>query len=223
MKTLPVLIFMAGLLGVAQPARAQAPSLDLHWSAGIGWQQPLDFLRYVAMPDRAADSELSIAELSGAPIFSLGLQLETASFVHVRSTLSYAWPARVEVQGLRGGRTAIASAALQVLVRPWEDRAVRPYLAGGGGLRHYRLSRSADIAELCPALCSSRLYPSLQAGAGLDWEVSGRRLFAEALLLLNQFDPELEEVVLEDGDVLSYQPGRVQRDLVLRMSVLLPL
>ncbi len=132
-------IIAATLLGMAAPAAAQAPGIDLRLNPRIGLYEPLSDLG-----DAPGAASAAADELAGSLALGLGLEIGVAALpVGLRLNLDYATGSRVEYgddgfETESGYETTVLALAADLMFRPIPRLIIaQPYFFAGGGLKQY--------------------------------------------------------------------------------------
>ena len=175
MKTiLKSALVAACVFGVAAPAAAQAPGIDLKLNPRVGLYVPLTDLG-------AAESTASaiLDDRSGNLAFGLGAELALAG-LSVRANADYATGAEITEQGVNDSTTKTLTTLLAVsgdlILRPLPKIIfVQPYVFAGGGLRQYSFDPdNPDVSQLRDAS-----DPTVHLGGGVDLTLGPLALNAE--------------------------------------------
>lgn len=156
------------LLGLAVPAAAQAPGLELKVNPRVGVYVPLTDLG-----DAGGAVGTVVSEQSGNLALGLGVELDLAMLPFgLRANVDYATGSRISAPGLGDpvDRTVIMLAG-DLIFRPLPTLIlVEPYLFAGGGMRQYSFDRETldDLSD-----------PMVHLGGGLDLSLGPLALNAE--------------------------------------------
>ena len=169
-------------LATLLPAGLSAQNLRLDLIPGAGYHNPREdvgaatligaawYVR-LARPDESATFGAS-ADISGQDHWLgaritgfITLPAEASASFHCRPGL-----ACPDILMESEGEITTANLLADLVVELWDDRRVRPWLAAGGGLRHYDISWGAPAAFL-DAGSHSETIPVLHAAVGFDVRV----------------------------------------------------
>ncbi|MFW5951482.1 MAG: hypothetical protein ACOCVZ_05135 [Gemmatimonadota bacterium] len=160
--TLGAALVAACLVGLAAPAAAQVPGVELTLNPRAGLYIPLTDLG-----DAGSIMGSMVTEQSGTLALGLGAELRFAGPVGVRANLDYATGSEISAEGL--GETVertVVMLAGDLVFRPLPRLVVvQPYLYAGGGLRQYDFDFATpqDAGELEDAS-----DPMIHLGGGLE-------------------------------------------------------
>lgn len=167
-------LVVACLFGMAAPAAAQAPGIDLKLNPRVGLYVPLTDLG-----EASTTAGTIVTEKSGSLALGLGAELGLAVLpVNIRANVDYVTGSEVNTEGVTADptQTTMLVVSGDLILRPLPKIIlVQPYVFAGGGLRQYNF----DVENQTTTALEDASDPTIHLGGGLDLTLGPLALNAE--------------------------------------------